>query len=507
MGIVRINQHQNFLYYTDLEPDDVVSIMIFVYRISQQAKQSITPIKLAFLVGEGDSAIKIARMQKLINEYKEIGLLQNTEISLIQGYSDYSGAQKEFLADGEDLLSTKEINEAKQIFPNGSDPKTKQQARSNINQFLTTNPNTLVISLKPMRELQDIANENNMVFNQHVLACTGSYNFRSICSGTESEEALQKKLVMLLNSFSRSYIYETYSTTETNSTSSLNATEFFNLVTRADKNTLLGKLKIFIDNWKNYLLENDRKVGLLEVLKKLNTAINEENQQAFKHALNGDFTENAWKLLRPIIDEGQKKYVDNKELLSAFQKLGRLLGKWKNITQAPMQIVNADPGLLAVLTGDCDAHLCIQPVEIAFQGQFTILKLPEENKTESCRTFVYLPGAKTTLTNYLQLREQEKEQKTKPKELQISQEDLLNDINRVITTTGIEINALTMSHQQKLQRSTISSSSQTNPQQVAKIATAIRMAGGSPIHLQQPANQSQDSTSLLTPTQNIISRP
>jgi hypothetical protein len=61
--MLKMSQHQNFIYLTDLEPDDMVSIMIFIHRISQQAKQSNTPIKIAFVVGEGDSAIKVARIE------------------------------------------------------------------------------------------------------------------------------------------------------------------------------------------------------------------------------------------------------------------------------------------------------------------------------------------------------------------------------------------------------------------------------------------------------------
>src|SRR5690348_8805420 len=101
MSKSRLANYNNFLYCTDLEPDDIISIMIFVLRISQQAKQSITPINVSFLVGEGDSRIKFARIQKIIENYRSVGLLENVNISYIQGYSDFKGAQKDFKTDGE----------------------------------------------------------------------------------------------------------------------------------------------------------------------------------------------------------------------------------------------------------------------------------------------------------------------------------------------------------------------------------------------------------------------
>lgn len=462
----RINQHQHFLYYTDLEPDDVVSIMMFAQQISKQAR----PSKIAFLVGEGNSAIKVARMQQLIDELKKLHLLQQADISIIQGYSEFNGTQKGFNADGLDSLTEKEIEDAKKTLPDGSDAKVKQMAREQIKRFLADNSNVLVISLKPMHELQDIANEDSSIFNQHVLACTGSYNFRSTYWGAtpEAEAANQQQLVKLIKSFAHSFIYETYSTTETNSISSANAPEFFALVKDAKPNTLLAKFHIFMANWKNHLLAVDRKY-LPETLKKLAAIISTEHQQKFLTALNQDYSKTEGDALSQIMTEAQTKYADNKEIFPLLQRLNRLLGKWKSITQVPLQMVSSDPGLIATLSGDCDAHMSVQPIDIGFHGQYTLLKQP----TTEVTTFAYLPGAETTLEKYLQVRE------AKSSELKTEQAALFSDISRAITDTGRKINQLSLSQPQA-------------------VATSVRLAGGSPLHSTQAEKDSVDSSLQLS---------
>lgn len=446
----QLQKHTNFLYATDLEPDDIVSLMLFISQISEQAKQSPIPLKIAFLVGEGNSAIKVARMNKLIEKYQNIGLLKNVCTSVIQGYSDIYGAQKNFKEDGKDLLSEQEIKSALQTLPDGTQSETKLRACDSVKGFLNDHANTLVISIKPMRELQDLYNKDNTVFQNHVLACTGSYNFRSICwSREKAEEArLQANLLNMCNAFSQSYIYETFSTTESNSTSNQNAPAFFNLVENAADDELLGTLRLFINQWKMHLLADDRR-RLPELLNKLNDILSPEQKELFSTALQSNFTDDYWKVLRPIVDENLKKFAENKEAIDNLQSLSRLMGKWKNLTQAHLQTVNADPGLIAVLTGACDDNLSIQAAKFGFQGAYTQLSQPDENT----HTLVYLPGKDTTLAQYLAWRQTENASKCKVVELKSLQENLLNNINTAITTSGNYIQALTMqTHLQKAAR-------------------------------------------------------
>lgn len=444
MSFARLANHQHFLYCTDLEPDDIVSIMMFVDQISKQAQSATTPIKIAFLAGEGDSRIKLARMQKLIQQYQELGMLKNTEIIFIQGYSDFYGAQKEFKADGEDVLDAEQIATAVSTLPDGNDEKTKQAARDAVKQFLAANDNTLVISIKPMRELQDIANADSPVFCRHTLACTGSYNFRQICwSRDEAEKArLQGKLVNMLQVFAACFVYESHSTTEANSTSNLNAREFFELLAQANDNTILGGFRIFIANWKLHLLNFDRTDLLPKALAKLEKVLTAEQRQLFVQLINQDYTEQNNGSLRAMIAMIKATHAEDKELLKTVQGLERILGKWKSITQAAMQFVNSDPGLLAILSGSCDATVSVQPAKISFAGDYTKLAPRTAQDTQAGNVFVYLPGADMTVERYLALRSQQTPT-FKPAELSAKQAALLEDIHQAILAVGKKIHALT----------------------------------------------------------------
>lgn len=440
----QLQKHTNFLYATDLEPDDIVSLMLFFSHISEQAKHSIMPINIAFLVGEGNSAIKVARMNKLIEKYRRIGLLKNVNTSVIQGYSDFYGAQKNFKQDGNDLLNEQEIALALQ-----TKTEDKSKVCEVVTSFLNDNANTLVISIKPMRELQDIYNNDNAIFKNHVLACSGSYNFRSICWNKDKtkEPLLQADLANMCNAFAQSFIYETFSTTETNSTSDQNAPDFFKLVETAADDELLGSLRVFINHWKTHLLAADRR-GLPDLLSKLNDdVLLPEQKELFSNALKNDFTDDQWKVLRPIVDENLKKFTADKEVIDTLQALSRLMGKWKNLTQAKLQIVNADPGLIAVLTGACDDHLSIQPAKFGFQGSYTQFSQPDENT----HTLAYLPGSGTTLEQYLTWRQIEKANKTKIPGLKSLQGNLLNCINNAINAAGKHIQDLTIHSLSNLQ--------------------------------------------------------
>ena len=432
----QLQKYNSFLYATDLEPDDVVSIMLFLMALNRRTRDTVTPVNVSFLVGEGNSAVKVARMQKMLEKYKAVGLLTKVNVSIIQGYSDYYGSQRNFSADGKEILSAQELESVVKSLPDGSKVETKSAACEKIKSFLATNPNTLVISLKPMRELQDVYYQDQSVFKQHTLACTGSYNFRSICwSKDKNEEArLQSELLKLCNAFSASFIYETYSTTKANSTSNYNSPAFFDLVEKAADDELLGSLKLAIQSWTAHLLADDRR-RLPELLAKLNGNIQPEMMECFVSLLNASFTEEAWKILRPVVDEGQKSFANDKEVLDVFQSLSRLLGKWKSLTQAKLQIVNADPGLIAVLAGACDEHINLQPAKFGFQGAYTALSQPDENT----RTQVYLPGKDTTLEKYLAWRQQEVATKAKIAELKACQERLLASINVAITLAGVDI--------------------------------------------------------------------
>ena len=162
-------------------------------------------------------------------------------------------------------------------------------------------------SLKPVSFI-DILGEDTTIFKNHVFACTGSYNFRTVYWDPKTKTATQQKIIDLLNSFAKSYVYETYSTTNKNSTDSYNAPAFFSLVENADKNTILGKLKIFIQDFADHTLSGDRK-RLADLLATLNTVFNQEVQQNILSALNNNYTDDAENMRRLVSTK-----TDNQEI-------------------------------------------------------------------------------------------------------------------------------------------------------------------------------------------------
>ncbi len=442
-----LKHHQNFLFCTDLEPDDMFSLLIFIDKITEQAKTTSDRLKVAFLVGEGNSVIKAARMQKMLSASKKLELLTNVDVSVIRGYSDYTGSQKTFQNEGQDWLSDQECEWILEQYPNNNKKlHTDMQPESlkNVSNFLQSNENVLVIAIKPMREFQDLIESEPTVFSSHDLALTGSYNLRVLWQkgkAPDSEfDAAQAKTLKWLNAFKNTDFYETFSTTEINSTSIKNAPECFNLIDKADEHDVLGHLRTLIHSFKNYLLENDRKIALPNYLNKLENAISSEERQCFEAVLN-DYQSETGERLRTIVDNGMAQYKNDESLLGSFRGLSRLLSKWKSMTQATYQTVNADPGLLALLSGECDHLMTISPVTIGFNGEYTAPK----THGKGSNTHLYLPGS-MNIDDYLEIRTQQDVKKLKreqlPADFIAAQDQLLAGINQVMTNSVQKIAAL-----------------------------------------------------------------
>lgn len=438
-------QHRSFLFSTDLEPDDIFAFMCFMQQVEIQAAENPSDlIKVAFLVGEYESSIKVARMEKMIELYrKSFQLPLNISLSVLPGYSDFTGSQKKFTQDGIETLSEAEIKSA-------LEKKTKSEQSETLiklRDYLVNNSNTLVISLKPMRELLNLEPET---LAQHVFAGTGSYNFRA-CWGKNSDgtqkpleikQNVQKKLIDTLSAFKTAYVYETFSGTENNVFSDQTAPLLFKCVAEAPEGGLLASVRNLIHNWNTYLLEDDRRdmqwiINELTAIQNGSTPdLQNEDKPYFEFIIQNNYRKNEFKQLQQIIQSKQSEYKDNPNKLSIWQRAGRIAQKWKNITETQLQIVNADPSLITIISGACVDLVSAASTNISFNGEYTTLS-PASAVESTIR--ILLPGSNTTVAQYHEWRNEEKDNQQKSAELSKAQTELyariiepLNDcVNRV----------------------------------------------------------------------------
>jgi hypothetical protein len=544
-SIIAQKKHSDFIFSTDLESDDIVSILQFAQFLKElNTKGEVKQSNVAFLVGEGNSAIKVERLKKYLTHLQSLGFFQQCELQIIRGYSHHWGPQKDFKTDGQESLSQEEIqqilqkeaaNEAKQDIGDYEN-NLQMIAQNQIVDFLSKYPNTAMINLKPPRELIDISKspEKKAVLSKSVYYGTGSYNHRALFD-PKKKKACQDELLGLLKQFKETFVFETYSAHESNSTSMKNAPALFGMLASAKPKESLYFLAKFIDLWGDHLLAADR-AALPKQLAQLVEAkqINKEEEKAlltmfndkrahisddqFSHykkmfASLGNKIENANKTVTALlaadremlptkltqlieakqidveqgkallttlgdkidnINEDQmtqcKKMLEslltkNNETLTCLQKIGRLLGKWANITECDRQFVNADPALTAVLFGHCSqASFNMAKTAISFNGDYTVLS---EAKEQASNIHICLPG-NLSVMEYNNLRNSEKELKEKPASLKEAQKFLFSEVQNSLLKTIKIIHEETQQLAQSEQSNLIAKSVFSGSKEVAR---------------------------------------
>lgn len=443
--------HLNYVFSTDLESDDLVAELQFAEFLKELAnKEAKQQINVAFLVGEGYSAIKVARQEKMIASLKEAGFLQhkNLHLQVIRGYNDFTGSQKSFLADGQECLSEEEIATTLEKAAEVKNEQVQITAQQQLTEFLEKHPNTAIINIKPPRELLDIAKTaaGKELLAGHCYYGTGSYNHRATIDPKKKAEN-QQELLSLLNSFKETFLFETYSAHESNSLSMNNTPALFSLLDDAKPGEPLYYLAHFIDAWGEYLLAEDRQSlpKHLTVLQKAGQ-LDEKQVQAL-HALfkgqRADITTEQFAghkaFLKQLSDKLGKIESPNEEqkaALASSQKLDRLLGKWSNITESRRQFVNADPAWTSIIFGQCQpASYHLAKTQLDFNGDYTILKESKDSRVHIC-----LPG-QLSVTEYNDMRKP----KEKPAALKEAQAALFVEIQQHILATVKNIHDATKS--------------------------------------------------------------
>jgi hypothetical protein len=398
--------HNSFLIPTDLEPDDILALLILIKKISEAASSK-NKMKIAFLVGEGHAGIKVARLKKYLSKLPP-ETWENLEYQIIQGHDNLEGSQKYFSADGKEVLDEIEIATAKQS------TTTAEKISREIQDYLYENKNTAIISIMPMLHFVNLFDKLPNIFSvrEATLYASGSYNFRQTIkrmvddmirleklSGNIDAEKLrdeytkmaEQKLATVLGAFKATHIYETYTTTHNNNTKITLGDSYF-----------ANALKNLLSNWADACLAKDRLSAPKEISKlKEKDIITIQESEELLSLLQSQYSETT----RPIFDKwvaiiASKKMGQSEDVAKILSDVGRTLNKWRNLS-VTNQIVTADPSLAIILTCDLPENLVFaEPVKIEFLADYLKI-IPDE--TSSIRVFLPLP-----CQQYLALREEEK---------------------------------------------------------------------------------------------------
>ena len=181
-GPFQLADYENVVITTDLEPDDVLALKIIFEEANRlYCTGHKYPIQMV-IVGEGNSAIKKARMEKLLKAYfgAPVG---------VQVKAGRSTLDKLFPYDGEELGEKFQC-----AIPQ------KDEGSQALIQVVKDSKRPLIISLKPVQELVPLSFDKEA--KKADLLCYGSFNFRKALVDDEAmrpfhfsaEQSLQARL-------------------------------------------------------------------------------------------------------------------------------------------------------------------------------------------------------------------------------------------------------------------------------------------------------------------------
>ena len=398
---------------TDLESDDCISLVPLLNEA--KATYDLTgnyPIKL-FVVGKGDAATKVVRMNHYIAMWKESGLVP-AEANIIVAKANDS--DKPFLKDGHELLNAsytlqdlhREIEQVKQSHH-------IPLAEAALTDFISLYDAPAIIQLKPAETLLEIAKKAPELIEKTEIAFYGSFNFRAIFEKSKIKEekwAVQEQIKALTVLAKKTALYERFFSSETP-----NAIEVKKAKDKATAQGLAFKLemiekqfplnvplsviekiqgssdiylkalkKLFL-YWNECQLENDPEV-VRDLMLKYNLAKEETCLELYDILRNPqskvwDAQTNAHYLeIRTSVFEQLKQFP--KEQKDIAGKIERKIKKCGNIQAAGLasQVVHADTGLIAALC--CPEEFERTPFELDFDREYGYTKdepLKSKNST------------------------------------------------------------------------------------------------------------------------------
>ena len=384
------------IFSTDLEPDDVMGI----YALIAELKQQKHPIDLIFLVGEGNSGIKVLRMQKMIEIMREEGLLDDSIVTrVVQGY----GSSKTFELDGVELYGTKEQIDAALKASKRGDGSTSEEHQLTlfeISEIVIASPETFVIGIKPPREFKDLCCSigTSQLMRDAIYLGSFSFNIRTFMSeaeelaeknGEDKKSAVVSEQAMIykfLTSFREMYYFESFFAL--GSKNSFNEKECGAIFSSMENTPLGSVFSRLMQNWNAHVLGSDpekiakyaknepARAKILETLLRNWTA---ETEASILSSLS----------LETISDETERKKEED--------SVHRKIKKWKNISGSGAQFIAADvAAVLSSLGEEDNIGVQVLPFQVSYNdSHYTVLSADGGATPTSASVFVCVPSGTT----------------------------------------------------------------------------------------------------------------
>lgn len=218
-----------YWHETDLEPDDVLAIMML-------------PAPKYVVVGEGNVGVKWERAHRYYS------LLGGAPL-ILYGKS----SNRPFQGDGEEFETTLPVHP----HDSGAEKVDIEAYRKAYREFVGAS-NPVMVSLKPMRELFEWYREDQAevtgLIGKVALYAYGGFNFRCLLSRTED---LSEKVCEFLNAFKRTVIYETYRATGVqNSMNRQNGEVIYKLLDESRELEYVRALLKLVKLWNQHLVKS-----------------------------------------------------------------------------------------------------------------------------------------------------------------------------------------------------------------------------------------------------------
>lgn len=342
------NLKKQIIIMTDLEPDDLIAIdMLYKYMLKHAVTTKYLFQDPIFIVGEGNSTMKVLRTQTYYN-YNCID-----KVIIKEGYSssknfNYDGHDIDLYVDENNVIKNKQNNVAIDHYKTGKNILNNEDKLKNIDDILSKHSDSVIICLKPPRELMDLYKIKNEYFNKMTLVAYTSFNFRCLFKPivTSASEPIvtSSDMINFLNSFESTYLYETYHAIGSDNTITGNDVDF-------------KKIPLYIQ----------------KVIKLWNLDMITDCESSIKEKINDwDFT-----------DQHVTDYLSTNISTSDAEYVKRNYKVWKSIKDTKSeQFVNADCGLVSMLINDYDnvvKFIHVGNVEYNDVG-YSIPKITDEGK-------------------------------------------------------------------------------------------------------------------------------
>ena len=274
-----------FLIATDLEPDDILFLRIFLKKLTNGI--------VHILVGEGNiPASKIIKVKEILNAAVNDGILKRE--CLIEVFAGSSTKEtndfihtfynRKFFNSSDDIVDMIDMIDIK---------KSRDIIVQTIMKTKNDGGNVRIFGLKPLTDLLDIVERANTVLdNKDEILLSGSYNFREVAKDAPKINTL------LNNGLYNTIVFESYTTYEKNKllkeimhSTNLSVNELADFI--RDDNSKLGIIqKASIEAW-NCAVSYD---CIRDCIKPLINIISSKDLENYSKSLEGLFLDTSNKV-------------------------------------------------------------------------------------------------------------------------------------------------------------------------------------------------------------------